>query len=157
MEYLIKEVKYEELDSAFSLIWDTFSEFVAPNYSKDGIDTFRINFIESKDFKDCFNNGKQIMYGAYSKEKLVGVISISENNNVSCLFVNKEYHRKGIASMLFSHIISLLKHRQVEKITLNASPYAVPFYHAIGFKDLNIQQDYNGILYTPMELKLSNN
>ncbi|WP_160691762.1 GNAT family N-acetyltransferase [Clostridium sp. C2-6-12] len=154
MDYLIKKVNYEELDKAFSLIWSTFSEFISPNYSKEGVNTFRINFIESKDFKECFKNGTQIMYGAYSKEKLVGIISLSRNNNVSCLFVNKEYHRKGIASMLFRHIISLLKERQVEKITLNASPHAVPFYHAMGFKDLNIQQDFNGILYTPMEFQL---
>jgi GNAT superfamily N-acetyltransferase len=154
MEYLIRKVEYEELDNAFSLIWNTFSEFVAPDYSEEGIDTFRVNFMESKDFKEHFKGDKQIMYGAYSKEKLVGVVSISENNHVSCVFVDKEYHRKGIASMLFGQIISILKDKQVEIITLNASPYAVPFYHSIGFKDLNIQQDFNGILYTPMELKL---
>lgn len=45
MEYLIKKVDYEELDKAFSIIGDTFSEFVAPNFSKEGIDTFRVNFI----------------------------------------------------------------------------------------------------------------
>ena len=77
-----------------------------------------------------------------------------KNNNVSCLFVNKEYHRKRITLMLFSYIISILKERQVEKITLNASPYAVSFYHSIGFKDLNIQPNFKGILYMPMELKL---
>jgi GNAT superfamily N-acetyltransferase len=154
MEYLIRKVEYEELDNAFSLIWNTFSEFVAPDYSKEGIDTFRVKFIESKDFKEHFKSGEQIMYGAYSKEKLVGVVSISENNHVSCAFVDKEYHRKGIASKLFSEIISILEEKQAERITLNASPYAVPFYHSIGFKDLNVQQNFNGILYTPMELKL---
>lgn len=152
MEYLIRKVDFQELDKAFSLIWNTFSEFVAPDYRKEAVDTFRVNFIESEDFKDCFKNGKQIMYGAYSKEKLVGVISISENKFVSCVFVNKKYHRKGIATMLFNQIISELKTKQVEKITLNASPYAVNFYHAIGFKDLDSQQEFKGILYTPMEL-----
>ncbi len=91
------------------------------------------------------------MYGSYIDEKLVGVISIREVKFVSCFFVDKEYHRKGIASMLFNHILSELKEKQVEKITLNASPYAVPFYHAIGFKDLDKQQEYKGIIYTPME------
>jgi GNAT superfamily N-acetyltransferase len=154
MEYLIRKVDYEELDKAFSLIWNTFSEFVAPNYSKEGIDTFRVNFIENEDFKDCFKNGKQIMYGAYSKEKLVGVVSISANNNVSCFFVDPEYHRNGIATKLFNQIFSELKEKQIKKIALNASPYAVPFYHAIGFKDLDGQQDFHGILYTPMEFML---
>jgi hypothetical protein len=40
-------------------------------YSVLLIDTFRSDFIENKDFKDRFKNGNQIMYGAYSKEKLL--------------------------------------------------------------------------------------
>ena len=94
------------------------------------------------------------MYGAYSKGKLVGVVSISACNNISCFFVDKEYHRNGIATMLFNQIFSELKEKQVEKISLNASPYAVPFYHAIGFKDLDEEQDFHGILYIPMEVIL---
>lgn len=94
------------------------------------------------------------MYGAYLEEKLVGIISIRESKFVSCFFVDKEYHRKGVATRLFNHIVSELKEKQIEKITLNASPYAVPFYHAIGFKDLDTEQEYKGILYTPMDYLL---
>ncbi|MCB2359697.1 GNAT family N-acetyltransferase [Clostridium estertheticum] len=154
MEYLIRRVHYEELDEAFSLIWNTFLEFVAPDCGKEGIGTFRVNFIENEEFKNCFKNARQIMYGAYLKEKLVGVVSISENNHVSCVFVDKRYHRNGIATMLFNKIISELMKNQIESIRLNASPYAVPFYHIIGFKDLDTQQDFHGILYTPMEFKI---
>ena len=121
---------------------------------KEGIDTFRVNFIENEDFKNCFKIGKQIMYGAYSDKKLVGVVSISENNHVSCVFVHNEHHRNGIVTMLFNELISELKKSQVKGISLKASPYAVPFYHAIGFKDLDKQQNFHGILYTPMELVL---
>lgn len=154
MEYLIREIDYVEIYNAFTLIWNTFSEFVAPDYSPEGINTFRREYIESKEFKERFKNGTQIMYGAYSNEKLLGVISVSDKGNISCLFVNKEYHRRGIASMLFRHIVSILKEKHIETIALKASSYALPFYHAIGFKDLDKQQDYNGILYTPMELKI---
>lgn len=154
MNYIIKKVGYEHLDKAFSLIWNTFLEFVAPNYSEEGINFFRVNFIESKDFRDCFKNSKQIMYGAYSKEKLIGVISISNSNNISCVFVDKNHHREGIATALLTRIISELAKNHVKKISLNASPYAVPFYHSIGFKDLDCEQNFHGILYTPMELKL---
>lgn len=154
MEYLIRKVANEELEKAFSLIWITFSEFIAPDYSKEAVVNFRVNFIENEEFKDCFKNGSQVMYGAYLEEKLVGIISIRESKFVSCFFVDKEYHRKGVATRLFNHIVSELKEKQIEKITLNASPYAVPFYHAIGFKDLDTEQEYKGISYTPMDYLL---
>jgi len=154
MGYIIKKVETKELENAFSLIWNTFSEFIAPDYTEEAVVNFRVNFIENEDFKECFKNGNQIMYGAYLKERLVGVISIKENKFVSCFFVDKEHHRNGIATMLFNHMVSKLKQKHVDKITLNASPYAVPFYRAIGFKDLDEQQEYKGILYTPMEFIL---
>lgn len=151
MDYVIKRVSLENLDRAFDLVWNTFMEFVAPDYSNEGIETFKVSFIDNCGFKDNFKNNKQIMYGAYSKEVLVGILSISSNNTISCAFVDKNYHRKGIGTKLFEHLILELKDRNVNKITLNASPYAVPFYHYIGFNDLDVQKDYKGILYTPME------
>ncbi|MDE5680545.1 MAG: GNAT family N-acetyltransferase, partial [Lachnospiraceae bacterium] len=39
-------------------------------------------------------------------------------------------------------------------IKLNAAPYAIPFYHAIGFTDIGAESIYQGIRYTPMELQL---
>ncbi|NEU04975.1 GNAT family N-acetyltransferase [Clostridium senegalense] len=136
MNYLIRRVENKELDKAFSLIWNVFSEFVAPDYSKEAVDNFKNNFIESEEFKERFKSGKQFMYGAYLKEEITGIISVSENNHVSCVFVDKEFHRKGIATNLFNYMIAELREKKVKKITLNASPYAVPFYHEIGFKDL---------------------
>ncbi|MGL4730078.1 MAG: GNAT family N-acetyltransferase [Clostridium sp.] len=154
MDYIIKKVTNNDLDTAFSLIGETFSEFIAPDYSQEAVDNFFKNFIGNNNFKEGFKNGKQIMYGAYIKETLVGVMSIREDNHVSCVFVNKKYHRQGIATKLFNHMISELKNRQIKKITLHASPYAVPFYHSIGFKDLAKQQTFQGILFTPMEYTL---
>lgn len=154
MEYTIRQVNYEEIDKAFSLIWDTFLEFVAPDYSKEGIETFKTNYIESSTFKDCFKNGRQTMYGAYSGRKIIGVVSISIHNNISCIFVDKNYQRNGIATALINHIFFILRNKNIKKISLNASPYAVPFYHSVGFKDLDSQQNFHGISYTPMELIL---
>ena len=151
MEYLVKKIEFEELEKAFLLIWKTFIEFIAPDYSNVGIKTFRDKFIENKDFKDRFKSGNQIMYGAYIKEKLVGVVSISSDNHMSCLFVHKEYHRRGIATILYKKMVLELKKKNVKRITVNASPYAVPFYHSVGFKDLGEPKNYNGIIYTPME------
>lgn len=157
LDYLIKKVDYEGLENAFTLIWNTFLEFVSPYYTREGIDTFKSNFIESNDFKNSFRNGKQVMYGAYLEEKILGVVSISSNNNISCFFVDKDYHRKGIATRLFKEVIRELNYREIKRITLNSSPYAVLFYHAIGFRDLEKEKDFKGILYTPMEFLLTKN
>ena len=37
-------------------------------------------------------------------------------------------------------------------MTVNSSPYAVPIYHKLGFKDTGSEQVVNGLRFTPMEL-----
>jgi len=36
-------------------------------------------------------------------------------------------------------------------MTVNSSPYAVPIYHKLGFKDTGSEQVVNGLRFTPME------
>ena len=38
-------------------------------------------------------------------------------------------------------------------ITLNSSPYGLPFYKALGFTSKDSEQTVNGIRFTPMEYK----
>jgi len=154
MKYVIRKVNYDELDAAFSLIYNTFLEFIAPDYSSEGVETFKSHFIDNDNFKSLFKTGIQTMYGTYIKNKIVGILSISIHNNISCVFVDKAYHRKGIATNLFHYILSIAKERGVKRISLNAAPYAIPFYHAIGFVATNQKQNFQGMIYTPMELEL---
>lgn len=148
----IRKLKPDETSEAFDIIWEVFQEFVAPDYTQEGIDNFYIGYIQGERFREKFAEGKEVMYGAFADNMLVGVLSISEKNTVSCVFVKGDYHGMGVGKKLFNMVIHQLRDRGVERITLNASPYAVPFYHHIGFKDTDSQSTYKGIVYTPMEL-----
>ena len=152
--YTIRRLKNDELDAAFTLIWTVFKEFVAPDYTDEGIVCFYDQFIDNRDFRNKFISGYHIMNGAFDDCRLVGVLSISKNAHISCVFVDKNYQRKGIATSLFAKVIAELREQKVDKIKLNASPYAVPFYHAIGFTDTDKEKVYNGIRYTPMEIRI---
>ena len=150
----IHTVALEDLDTGLALIWDVFLKFVAPDYSKEAIDFFYSQYITGARFRQKFFDGSEVMYGAYICDELVGVLSISARNTVSCIFVKEEYHRMGIGKSLFDAVIKELKRRGVAEINLNASPYAINFYHKLGFCDTDVQSTYNGMIYTPMKLAL---
>lgn len=154
MDYIIKKVNNEEIDKGLALIWRTFKEFIAPDYTEEAVSHFKENRIDNPDYKQAYVNGIEVMYGAYVKGELAGVLSVKGGEFISCAFVDKKYHRMGIASGLFNKVLPILKENGAKKIRLNSSPYAVPFYHSIGFKDISQQQVYQGILFTPMELIL---
>ena len=51
------------------------------------------------------------------------------------------------------HLCGYLKNELgIKRVTVNASPYGVGFYHKLGFRDLKPEQESEGIRYTPMEL-----
>lgn len=153
-EYVIKNIKFDRIKEALELVKDVFMEFDAPDYTPQGIEEFINQIIENETFINRFATGEQIMIGAFSDNQIIGVLAISIRNHISLVFVDKKYHRLGIASKLFDEIQSKLKLKDAGSITLNSSPYAVSFYKKIGFVATDVEQVKNGIRYTPMELRL---
>lgn len=139
----IIKIDETQIVDAIDLIWTTFLQFDAPDYSEEGIQSFK-DFIESKEIISTLE-----FWGAYDGPKLKGVIATNENRkHICCFFVKAEYHRQGIGRKLWEY---LLKNSQNEIITVHSSPYAVPVYHKLGFVDTDTEQLSDGMRYTPMK------
>ena len=88
-------------------------------------------------------------YGAFDGKTLIGEIGIRpEQRHICFFFVKGSYHRKGIGTKLFK---LMLNDYTGQTITLNSSPYGLPFYMALGFRQTDREQTVNGIRFTPME------
>lgn len=85
---------------------------------------------------------------------LVGFIAIRERSHVYHLFVDKAYHRRGIARRLWLCALAAASGPDHPgAYTVNASNYAVPFYASLGFKPTAPTQ--SGIVrYNPMRLSI---
>lgn len=141
----VKKVDDLQISKAIKLIWETFLKFEAPEYSIEGVQSFK-TFIENKEIIQTLE-----FWGAYDNDELKGVIATIENRkHICCFFVKAEYHRQGIGKKLWEY---LLDNSQNEIITVNSSPYAVPVYHKLGFIDTDIEQLTDGIRYTPMRFE----
>ena len=143
---LIKELNKNKLNEALSLVWKVFNEYEAPDYNKEGIE----------EFHKCINDTSYLatlrVFGAFEGDNLLGVIATrSEGTHIALFFVDGKYHRQGIGKKLFK---TVLDNNTSNKITVNSSPYAIPVYHKLGFCDTNKEQVINGLIFTPMELKL---
>lgn len=92
------------------------------------------------------------MMTAYDGERMVGMITLRNQMHISLLFVDKAYHFRGIGKMLIRQMAVFAKKEfGSSRMTVNASPYGVPFYHKLGFCDVGPQKCEDGIIYTPME------
>ena len=141
----IRKIKYAQIDSAVDLIWKTFLQFEAPDYSEEGVQSFR-DFIRNKEIIQSLE-----FFGAYENEELRGVIATKENRkHICCFFVKAQYHRQGIGKKLWEYV---LNNSQNLFFTVHSSPYAVPVYHKLGFVDMDSEQLADGIRLTPMKFE----
>lgn len=141
----IRQLNQFEIDEAVRLIWETFLQFDAPDYSDEGVQSFK-DFIENQAILKTLE-----FFGAYEKNELKGVIATNENRkHICCFFVKAGYHRQGIGRKLWEYV---LNHSEQNVLTVNSSPYAVPVYHKLGFIDTDEERLADGIRYTPMEFE----
>lgn len=138
------------------MVWDVFSEFEAPDFSQEGINTFR-EFINPQSLANEISNNRFKVYCCYDKDDLVGTLAFRDITHISLLFVKKSHHRRGIAKELLRKAIKDIKinNPNVEVLTVNSSPYAVEIYRRLGFNSTDYMQERDGILYMPMKKCLS--
>lgn len=142
VNYEIRELSDSERSSALTLALDVFSEYEAPEYSEEGVEEFK-KCLKDEDYLSGIE-----YYGAFDGKELVGFVGIRRGKNHICFFfVNGEYHRRGIGKALFAY---MMKNYPQASITVNSSPYGVPFYKSVGFVPASAEQTVNGIRFTPM-------
>lgn len=145
----IRKITGTEKINAIKLVWKVFLEFEAPYFEEKGVIAFR-NSISNPEIIN-----ELVIYGAYENESLIGVIATrNKGNHIALLFVDKKYHRRGIGRKLFEVV---LKNSTANIITVNSSPYAIGFYHKLGFVDIGREQTRDGMIFTPMKYQKQQN
>ena len=141
--FSIRGLSQDERQTALDLAWAVFSEYESPDYSAEG----------TEEFRKCLHDEGYLSglhyYGTFDGEKLIGEIAIRPDRKHICFFfVDGRYHRRGIGTRMFRR---LLEDYPNETITLNSSPYGLPFYKAIGFVPTDEERTVNGIRFTAMK------
>ena len=141
--FAIRRLSEDERQTALDLAWAVFSEYESPDYSAEG----------TEEFRKCLHDEGYLSglhyYGTFDGEKLIGEIAIRPDRKHICFFfVDGRYHRRGIGTRMFRR---LLEDYPNETITLNSSPYGLPFYKAIGFVPTDEERTVNGIRFTAMK------
>ena len=121
-DVFIRMAKEEDWDNAMELAWKTFLKFEANDYSEKGIRSFE-EFITDSTLHRMFILGKYQMLVAEINHKMIGMITLRDESHISLLFVDADYHKKGVGRNL---IEALQKYLQTElgifHLTVNAAP-----------------------------------
>ena len=148
-------MKSGEESAVCALVTRVFNEFVAPDYSDDGVEEF-FKYVEPNSLLERSQEDHFVLVALLLKE-IVGMIEVRVYSHISLLFVDKRFQRIGIGEELlcksleicFSHKPGLLQ------VSVNSSPYAMEVYRRLGFRQKGPRQTVKGICFDPMVLELS--
>ena len=150
----IRSVTDDEWPEAMGLAWHVFLIFEADDYSEEGVRNF-YRFVTDRILFRMFKAGQYQLFGYFIEDKLVGIISLRNENHISLLFVDEKHQNRGIARSLLEFVNNyLLTELGKQEVSVDSSPYAVDFYHRMGFIDTDREITKNGIRYTPMKFYL---
>lgn len=139
----VEIIPEERKAEALRLIRSTFSEFIAPYYTEEGVEKFIRLHSDVKNFEDA------VFYGAFDVNgELAGVLGARDDlSHIIAFYVAKKFQKQGVGRSLFNRFSD---DNENAYVTVNASPYAVEIYHSLGFIEAGETVDDDGMIYTPM-------
>ena len=152
-KYEIRRAELDEWEDAMALAWRTFQRFEAHEYSPEGVKNF-LDFISDNALRKMFMIHEYHLWVALDGNQIIGLISLRSKKHISLLFVDEKYHKQGVGRALMERLWSYLRYKKIPVCTVNSSPYAVDFYHRLGFVDLDSEKVDGGIRFTPMKKEL---
>ena len=156
MNYEIRRLRPDEVDAALDLAMETYLEFEAPDYGPEGVTTFRQDIYDNAAFRAACMDGTNRMWGALDGERIVGLMAMRGESHIVLVFTHRDYHRRGIASAILQALLNDVRRENsdLRRLTLNSSPYGLPFYLHAGFQPADVEKTINGIRFTAMTYDL---
>lgn len=147
---MIRQLTEKDLEVVSAICMAAFNESVAGSLSDEGVSTF--GKIASPDAFLKRMQEDNVILVSEEQGEVKGIVELKEGRHVAMFFVAPRYQGKGIGKRLLS---SVLEHARADVVTVSASLSSVPVYIRCGFECKGGVAELSGLIYQPMELKMS--
>ncbi len=147
-------MKRGEEGLVFAFVSGVFNEFVAPEYSHEGIEEF-MEYIQPDELASRAQKNHFSLIAELGSE-IVGVIEVRNYSHVALLFVDSRFQRRGVGTELLRKALEICRRSEsnLSQVSVNASPNSITAYERMGFTPTDVDQCVNGIRFVPMALRL---
>jgi GNAT superfamily N-acetyltransferase len=146
---LIRPLEPSDLSACARLLRASATEFIVHESPREGACTF-LREHDEEGMRGYLAAG-YVYHVALDRNEVAGFISVRDNSHVFHMFVDKRWHRQGLARRLWETALAgALARGGSGAFTVNASNYAVPVYASFGFERTAPTQCLKGLYFNPM-------
>lgn len=153
---IISTAKCDQAPEISELVRESFLEFVAPDWERAARETF-LKESSAEALRVAISEGEYSAV-AFMGVQMVGFIHLSNPSVMTMLFVHPGQLRNGIGCSLWHSAMEHLSacYSDPGAVELNASPYAVAAYSAMGFQAIGEPFTKGGCTATRMAYSFNN-
>ena len=152
LEY--RPMKRGEEAEVSDLVLRVFDEFVAPQFSQEGLQEFR-NYADPHLFL-LRSRWNHFVLLADTQKEIAGMIEMRCDGHVALFFVDRRFQERGVGGELLRRALEICRRKnpEVSKVTVNSSPNAVVAYERLGFCRAGPERTEDQVRFVPMVLDL---
>lgn len=149
----IRKATISDSEEISRLISRNCQRLLMDDFEGDGLNFF-LRSVETRAIREYMEQGFEYLVAELNGQ-VVGVIAVKDYSHMFHLFVDLDFHNRGIARCLWAKMkeLSIAKGNS-GRFTLNSTTYALPIYQSWGFQVSGEKAQRFGINYTPMVLEL---
>ena len=157
-QWTIRPLRPGEEEAAMALVRETFTRWVAPCFSPEGVAEF-LSFATAEALAKRLARGHFCLAAqpdGRPDAPLDGLVEVRDASHVCFLFVRTAAQRQGLARRLLAGAARRCRELDpaVEGLTVNASPNSREAYLRLGFAPTGEERTVNGITSTPLRCDL---
>ena len=136
------------------LVFRVFNEYVAPDYTSEGVREFRRYVRPDQFLRRSWADHFTLV--AVEGDEIVGMIELRNYDHVSLFYVDQAHLGAGIGKGLLHNALEICqRHKpEVSEVSTHSSLYAAPIYEKLGFRSTSPEQVKDGMRFVPMVLDL---
>ena len=149
----IRLLDSEDLQDGLALVWEVFSQHLAPECTDEGIEEFW-HAIDFEYLLHRMGDGTLRFWGAFEDGHPVGLIALRELTHITLLFVESGHQFRGAGTALLKKALLDCKALDpgISRVTVEALGGSRGFFETLGFRATGDDHMADGIIKTPMEI-----
>lgn len=131
---LVRLAQAADAGEIAAIYYNTIRRVNAADYSRQQIEAWAPELPRAEDWRQRMSSYTTVV--ADDGGTIAGFAELEEDGHIDCFYCHHDYQRRGVGSLVLAEVEKAARSRGIERLYLESSATARPFFEARGFVSL---------------------